>query len=430
MPSKTNNLRDKLEDNQLDLSLMQLTEVPVKEISELPKGTHLDLSNNLLTWLPENFPTMTHLIHLDLSKNQLSDLPEYFGQLKNLRHLDLYSNQLTKLPPSFSQLKSLKWLDLKNNPLRGNLSKAAGPCITPSDCATCAKQVVALMKNIQSTQDRERQKQLMHERKLEEERKLAAELEREKIRAAKKLAKEKRRLEAREREEAARREEEIAAMNSIRHEMEQNHRGNSAKINGNGKLDKSAASSQSAASSCLWTVWILFVTMFFLSIGFGASLIWIYTGGHLDQSSIERALPLIQRDVDAKLAELSLKTSQLIEQTRPYTKKFQENANWLWEDFQRRNDIVAHKINVHLGPYFCSSKKALVQYWNVAQTQAGRAWISAKPYWNQFLSVMASYVKLAYAWLETNLPIYVDFLYHRSVEMVDVIQSFVNNLIK
>ena len=138
----------------------------------------MDLSNNLLTWLPENFPTMTHLIHLDLSKNQLSDLPEYFGQLKNLRHLDLYSNQLTKLPPSFSQLKSLKWLDLKNNPLHENLSKAAGPCITPSDCATCAKQVVALMKNIQSTQDRERQKQLMHERKLEEERKLAAELER------------------------------------------------------------------------------------------------------------------------------------------------------------------------------------------------------------------------------------------------------------
>ena len=32
MPSKTNNLRDKLEDNELDLSLMQLTEVPVQEI--------------------------------------------------------------------------------------------------------------------------------------------------------------------------------------------------------------------------------------------------------------------------------------------------------------------------------------------------------------------------------------------------------------
>ena len=121
MPGKTNSLRDKLEDNQLDLSLSQLTEVPVQEIvsvflvcwqfwyiivflyfyqSELPKGTHLDLSNNHLTWLPENFPTLTHLIQLDLSKNQLGELPEYFGQLRNLRHLDLYSNQLSTLPVS------------------------------------------------------------------------------------------------------------------------------------------------------------------------------------------------------------------------------------------------------------------------------------------------------------------------------------------
>jgi len=426
MPSKTNNLRDKLEENQLDLSLMQFTEVPVKEISELPKGTHLDLSNNLLTWLPENFPTLTHLVHLDLSKNQLSDLPEYFGQLTNLRHLDLYSNQLTKLPPSFSQLKSLKWLDLKNNPLHENLAKAAGPCITPSDCATCAKQVVALMKNIQSTQERERQKQLMHERKLEEERKLLAEMERDKIRAAKKAAKEKRRQEALEREEVAKREEELAAMNAMRHEMEQNPQGSSAKINGN--LDNSQAKTKKAG--CLWTLWILLVTLFFLSVGFGASLIWIYTGGHLDQRSIERALPIIQRDVDVTMAELSLKASQLMEQTRPYTKKLQENSEWLWEDFKRRNDIVAHKINLHLGPYFCASKAAFFQYWKLAQTQAGRAWASAKPFWNQFLAVMASYIKIAWAWLEKNLPVYVDFLYHKSIEMADIIQSFVNNLIK
>jgi len=426
MPSKTNNLRDKLEENQLDLSLMQFTEVPVKEISELPKGTHLDLSNNLLTWLPENFPTMTYLIHLDLSKNQLSDLPEYFGQLTNLRHLDLYSNQLTKLPPSFSQLKSLKWLDLKNNPLHENLAKAAGPCITPSDCATCAKQVVVLMKNIQSTQERERQKQLMHERKLEEERKQLAELERDKIRAAKKAAKEKRRQEALEREEVARKEEELAAMNAMRHEMEQNPQGSSAKINGD--LDNSEAKTKK--TGCLWTLWILLVTVFFLSVGFGASLIWIYTGGHLDQRSIERALPIIQRDVDVKMTELSLKASQLVEQTRPYTKKLQENSEWLWEDFKRRNDIVAHKINLHLGPYFCASKVAFLQYWKLAQTQAGRAWASAKPFWNQFLAIMASYVKIAWTWLETNLPVYVDFLYHKSIEMADVIQSFVNNLIK
>merc|ERR1719189_2469798 len=216
------------------------------------------------------------------------------------------------------------------------------------------------------------------------------EMERDKIRAAKKAAKEKRRQEALEREEVAKREEELAAMNAMRHEMEQNPLGSSAKINGN--LDNSQAKTKK--TGCLWTLWILLVTVFFLSIGFGASLIWIYTGGHLDQKSIERALPIIQRDVDVKMAELSLKASQLMEQTRPYTKKLQENSEWLWEDFKRRNDIVAHKINLHLGPYFCASKAAFFQYWKLAQTQAGRAWASAKPFWNQFLAVMASYVKL------------------------------------
>merc|ERR1719189_1364798 len=176
------------------------------------------------------------------------------------------------------------------------------------------------------------------------------EIERDKIRAAKKAAKEKRRQEALEREEVAKREEELAAMNAMRHEMEQNPLGSSAKINGN--LDNSQAKTKK--TGCLWTLWILLVTVFFLFLGFGASLIWIYTGGHLDQRSIERALPLIQRDVDLKLAELSVKASLLIDQTKPYTKKAQENAKWLWEDFKARNDIVAHKINVHLGPYFCS----------------------------------------------------------------------------
>lgn len=74
MASK-NSLRDKLDDETLDLSVMQLEEVPVKEIvsftpgrgernrntifhnsllskAGLPKGTTLDLSNNHIQFLP------------------------------------------------------------------------------------------------------------------------------------------------------------------------------------------------------------------------------------------------------------------------------------------------------------------------------------------------------------------------------------------
>ena len=123
--------------------------------------------------------------------------------------------------------------------------------------------------------------------------------------------KEKRKQEAREREEAARREEELAAMNAIKHEMEQSPPKSNA---ANGKLNHMG--NESKKGGCLWTLWIFTVTVFFLFLGFGASLIWIYTGGHLDQRSIERALPIIQRDVDAKLAELSVKASQLLDQVR------------------------------------------------------------------------------------------------------------------
>ena len=102
-------------------------------------------SHNLTFRLPENFPTLTHIIKLDLSKNRLQELPEYFGQMKQLRHLDLYSNQISRLPVSFCQLKNLKWLDLKGNPLVDALQKAAGPCITASDCSACAKRVSLLI---------------------------------------------------------------------------------------------------------------------------------------------------------------------------------------------------------------------------------------------------------------------------------------------
>ena len=395
--------------------------------SELPKGTHVDLSNNLLTWLPENFPTLHHIIHLDLSKNQLTDLPEYFGQLKNLRHLDLYSNQLNKLPVSFNQLKQLKWLDLKNNPLHDNLAKAAGPCITPSDCAACAKKVVALMQSIQSHQEKERQKQLIHERKLQEQRMQAEEAEKQRIKAEKKAAKEKRKQETKAKEEAIRRQAEIDALNSIRHEMEQNPAQNSKHFM-NRHQDENSTSSKKAR--CLWTIWMFLVTAMFLLLGFGVSLIWIYTGGHLDQKSIERAIPIIQKDMDLKFVEINAKVFHWAEQARPYANRAQENAKFLWEEFKARNDVVAHKINTHLGPYFCASKKALYQYWKWAQVEAGKAWIGAKPYLNEAAMAAAHYGKIAWTWLETHVPVYVDFLYHKCIDLAQYVQTSVNSMMK
>ncbi|RLV99245.1 hypothetical protein DV515_00009910 [Chloebia gouldiae] len=131
-------LKDKLDGNELDLSLCDLNEVPVRELAALPKATILDLSCNNLISLPSDFCSLMHLVKLDLSKNRLQQLPLDFGRLVNLQHLDLLNNRLVTLPVSFAQLKNLKWLDLKDNPLDPVLAKVAGDCLDEKQCKQAA----------------------------------------------------------------------------------------------------------------------------------------------------------------------------------------------------------------------------------------------------------------------------------------------------
>ncbi|XP_021270593.1 leucine-rich repeat-containing protein 59 isoform X2 [Numida meleagris] len=208
---KAGSLKDKLDGNELDLSLCDLSEVPVRELAALPKATVLDLSCNNLLSLPSDFCSLTHLVKLDLSKNRLQQLPVDFGRLVNLQHLDLLNNRLVTLPVSFAQLKNLKWLDLKDNPLDPVLAKVAGDCLDEKQCKQAAVRVLQHMKVIQSEQDRERQ------------RKLQAEREMEKKREAEQRAREAQERELRKREKAEekeRRRREYDAQRAAKQEME------------------------------------------------------------------------------------------------------------------------------------------------------------------------------------------------------------------
>ena len=89
--------------------------------------------------------------------------------------------RLEKLPVSFAQLKHLKWLDLKDNPLCPALKQAAGDCITPNDCALCAKKVVALLQSMESQLQRERQRRMEEEMRGKREQERREEAEREKV---------------------------------------------------------------------------------------------------------------------------------------------------------------------------------------------------------------------------------------------------------
>lgn len=191
-------LKDKLNDNELDLSLSELSDVPVKEMLAIPKATHIDLSRNRIKTLPSNFSTLTHIIKLDLSKNELTELPQNFGNLTNLQYLDLYGNKLTTLPISFCRLKNLRWLDLKNNPLEGQLKSIAGDCLDQTQCQQCAKRVVAHMQSIESDLERAKQKKLKEQREREAIMKAEEQKALEEARKIKKAERERRKAELRE----------------------------------------------------------------------------------------------------------------------------------------------------------------------------------------------------------------------------------------
>jgi Leucine-rich repeat (LRR) protein len=71
-------------------------------------ANQLDLSNMNLTELPVSLGQLTQLESLDLSYNKLTTLPEWLGQLTNLKWLNLSQNQLTRLPASFKNLYNLQ----------------------------------------------------------------------------------------------------------------------------------------------------------------------------------------------------------------------------------------------------------------------------------------------------------------------------------
>ncbi|XP_066249898.1 leucine-rich repeat-containing protein 59-like [Euwallacea similis] len=173
------NVKERFYDGQIDLSMSDLDEVPVREIASVKNTYSLDLSNNRLTLLSPTFTTLTFLTKLDLSKNALTELPEDFGKLSKLKYLDLYNNRLEHLPLSFGLLTALRFLDLKDNPLVPAIANVAGLCIDNKGCQQCARDVTQFYVRLQQEvnaevemRNKERQKQLeINQKKKQEEKK-------------------------------------------------------------------------------------------------------------------------------------------------------------------------------------------------------------------------------------------------------------------
>eukprot|EP00092_Neocalanus_flemingeri_P007693 GFUD01008308.1.p1 GENE.GFUD01008308.1~~GFUD01008308.1.p1 ORF type:complete len:445 (+),score=149.66 GFUD01008308.1:53-1387(+) len=416
-----NPLKDKLEDEELDLSMMQLTDVPVRDIEHLgTKVLTVNLSHNLLTTLPANFPLLSHITKLDLSKNQLVELPENFGGFKSLKSLDLYANQLVKLPVSFAQLKNLKWLDLKDNPLCPALKQAAGDCITPNDCAMCAKKVVALLQSMESQLQRERQRRMAEEMAQQKEIERREEIEREKVRQEKRAAKEKRREEARVREAETKKDSD----QKVRHEMQLNGNDNAkTKNNSHGSNGHAATPDPAVSRSCLGSLVMFLLGLAVVALGLAVSLIWIYTEGRLDSKSVTTALPVIQSDVEDYLMAVGFKTVKLYEQAekaaKPYVESSLKSGKAAWKDGGHYMRKGAKYVETNYGDLFVNiweQAKAAFGFiwsyvligWRSILPYLQQAWEASKPYFHQLGKIIIEKSLEFWDFLQSNFPAFID----------------------
>lgn len=280
--SNKNDLRDKLEGDYLDLSMMNLTEVPVKEIAAIPRAVKIDLSSNQLTTLPDNFASsLGHIVQLELGSNKLQKLPNNIQLLKNLKHLDLYNNQLTDLPLSICQLKSLRWLDVKSNPLKPQLQKVAGDCLNKKECEAAARNVIAHLKHVESNMQKEKQKKLKEERDREAAQKKKEEEEKAKIKAEKKAAKEKRKAESK----AAQVQSNKSLSNGSTPMEEKFIVPEEPKKTNTEKMPKRWS-----------TLAIINIFLLLCILGTSGLTLYVYTEGNLTQDTISKAIPRIQEN--------------------------------------------------------------------------------------------------------------------------------------
>ena len=94
----------------------KLRTVPAN-LADIKQLETVDLSNNLISLIPNRFCTLRNLRALNLSGNNLEFLPVGFAQLRQLEELLLAHNQLAELRDNFGELSKLEILDLSHNRL-------------------------------------------------------------------------------------------------------------------------------------------------------------------------------------------------------------------------------------------------------------------------------------------------------------------------
>ncbi|XP_065187286.1 leucine-rich repeat-containing protein 59-like [Sycon ciliatum] len=242
-------LKGHVDKAEMDLSLCELSTIPVRDMLTYTRVTVLDLACNKLEELPEELCEMRQLQRLDLSKNVLIFLPQAIGRLEKLRQLDLFSNRLSSLPLSFSQLAQLKWLDLKNNMLDSQIAGVAGTCVDERECEECATNVVRFIKTKAAEAERARQENIMREKRaLELQRELTEKENAERRRQKQEL-------------KQRRREEREAELRQRKVDTGEQEKSNDPYLERSQSASKERHAEQQGSCSCLLWILMLFVVL-------------------------------------------------------------------------------------------------------------------------------------------------------------------------
>ncbi|KAG0728463.1 Leucine-rich repeat-containing protein 59 [Chionoecetes opilio] len=368
-----NTLRDKLEGDELDLSMMSIVEIPVKEISALPRATKIDLSSNQLTALPTTFAqNLSNTTHLELGSNKIKEIPSNFFKLRKLKHLDLYNNQLTDLPLSFCQLPSLKWLDLKGNPLNPALRKIAGDCLNQKECEAAARNVIAYLKKLQLQMETEQEEKLQKEKQKAETRARALEAKEAKKRAEKKAAKEKRKAEVR-------------AQLEIQKTKSNGTANTEKQYSAVPKPAKPLLKQKKAATKDGWSLLGWINMLLFLSLlGAGGTGLYIYTDGDLSPAGVSAAWPRIKDNANvlASLTLEALKPENLRQTAQCVGTSIAETASYLWTELQHHT----MDLNVYVEP---AAEAALVAWlWLREHTILCYTWLINNVDWKSIVQAV------------------------------------------
>jgi len=372
------NVKDHIEGETIDLSICNISVIPLPQIAVFTRITTLNFSGNKLTSLPPNFGSeLAHIVQLDLSSNKLKALPETFYELSNLVHLDLYRNEIRDLPASLHHLKKLKFLDISENPLNPRIRGVVGLCSTQKECTAAARNIV---------QHFTRQKEtLLKEKKMAKQHKAD---ERKEAATQKVVKNDKKAAKKPENKPVKQQNSHKAASNNVKQQS-------------NSKAQKKQVQQKSkrSSSSSFFTFNKLFLLVLLAGIGY---TFHAHCEGDYSTEGVKAAVPRIQKSFHIFVNEsrIALKPENLRETGKVVFAKSNATAYIVGghvKDAAYKTQDFLEQYTGDLTPYTSKVSYAagVAMGWLSVQAATVYAWLSSQD-WQGAYDVCAHYLTLAY----------------------------------